>query len=120
MATVDVANLAPADKDELVCTYAALLLHDCGLDISAEKLNKVIKQSGNEVEAYWPGLFAKALQGQDIDAILTRMGAPAAAGPVVGGEATAPADEKEKVENKKDDPESDVSMVDIFGGDDDY
>ena len=63
MATVDVANLAPADKDELVCTYAALLLHDSGLDISTEKLNKVIKQSGNEVEAYWPGLFAKALQG---------------------------------------------------------
>ena len=34
MANVDVAKLSKDDKDELVCTYAALLLHDADLPIS--------------------------------------------------------------------------------------
>ena len=34
MANVDVAKLSKDDKDELVCTYAALLLHDAELGIT--------------------------------------------------------------------------------------
>ena len=119
MSTVDVANLAPADKDELVCTYAALLLHDSALDITADKLNKVIKQSGNEVEAYWPGLFAKALQGQNIDNLMKAVGAPASAGPATSAIESPAEDKKEKSEAKAEDPESDVDMQGIFG-DEDY
>ena len=33
MASVDVSALSAVEKDQLVCTYAALLLHDSGLDI---------------------------------------------------------------------------------------
>jgi ribosomal protein L12E/L44/L45/RPP1/RPP2 len=40
----------------------------------------VIKASGNEVEAYWPSLFAKALKGQNIEDLLSNIGsAPVAA-----------------------------------------
>ena len=63
-----------------------------------EKLNKVIKASGNTVESYWPGLFAKALKGQDITALLASVGsAPAAggAGPAAASEADAPAAKEE-------------------------
>jgi large subunit ribosomal protein LP1 len=51
--------------------------------VQEEKLNKVIKASGNEVEGYWAGLFTKALKGQDITKLLANVGtaAPAAAGP---------------------------------------
>ena len=34
MASVDVANLSKQEHDELVCSYAALLLHDDKQDIS--------------------------------------------------------------------------------------
>ena len=34
MAQVAVANLKKEEKDKLVCTYAALLLHDGGLDVT--------------------------------------------------------------------------------------
>ena len=64
--------MTKAEKDEMIVTNAAIMLHDDGLEISAEKLSKVIKESGNEVEPYWPMLFAKALKGQDIDAILIK------------------------------------------------
>lgn len=61
-------------------------------------MNKVIKASGNKVEPYWPGLFAKALDGQDIAKLLTSVGSAAPAGgsaPASGGGA-APAEEKKK------------------------
>merc|ERR1719192_3051282 len=80
MAQVAVSALRGEDKDRLVCTYAALLLHDGELDVTEEKLNKVIKASGNTVESYWPGLFAKALKGQDITALLASVGSAPAAG----------------------------------------
>ena len=34
MASVDVANLSKQEKDELVLSYAALLLHDDGQEIT--------------------------------------------------------------------------------------
>lgn len=61
-------------KDELVLSYAVFLLRDVKLEILEEKLNKVITASGNSVEAYWPGLFAKALWVKDISARLSNAG----------------------------------------------
>ncbi len=46
MASVDVSALSKAQKDELAFTYAALLLHDGELEITEEKLNKVISAAG--------------------------------------------------------------------------
>ena len=81
-------------------------------------MNKIIKASGNEVEPYWPGLFAKALEGQDIAALLTNVGsgAPAAGGAAAAGGDAAPAKEEEK----KEEPEEEVDMGNMFGDDDDY
>ena len=85
-------------------------------------MNKIIKASGNEVEPYWPGLFAKALEGQDIAALLTNVGSGPAAGAAPAGGAAdagagaAPAEEKKKEEE----PEEEVDMGNMFGDDDDY
>merc|ERR1711871_347056 len=119
MASVEASKLSKEEHDELCCSYAALMLHDDGLEITAEKLSAIIKASGNEVEPYWPMLFAKALKGQDVGALLSNIGsAGPAAGPAAaaGGEAAAV---EEKKEEKKDEPE-DVDMGGLFGDDDDY
>merc|ERR1719150_2154529 len=98
MASVEVGSLSADAKDQLVCTYAALLLHDGELELTEDKLNKVIKASGNTVEGYWPGLFVRALKGQDIGAILANVGsmggggggaAPAGDAGAAGGDAPA-------------------------------
>ena len=53
-------------------------------------MNAVIKASGNAVEAYWPTLFCKAMEGQDINELLTNIGSAAPAGAVaVSGDAAA-------------------------------
>ena len=89
------------------------------MNIQAEKLSKVIKSSGNEVEPYWPMLFAKALKSADVNELLTNIAsAPAAgsAGPAAaGGAAEAVVEAKEeKVEAEV------VDMGGLFGDDDEY
>ena len=117
MASVEASKLSKADHDELCCSYAALLLHDDQLEITAEKLSKVIKASGNTVEAYWPQLFAKALGTADIGELLANVVTAApAAGP---GAAAAATEEVAEKEEKKEEVE-DVDMGGLFGGDDEY
>ena len=117
MASVDVASLSKQEHDELVCAYAALLLHDGEIEITGDKLAKVIKASGNEVESYWPSLFAKALKGQNIESLLSNIGsAPAASAPVAA--TTAPvAAAAAKKEEKPVEEEANVDMGNLFGDD---
>ena len=39
MASVEAKNLSKADHDELCCSYAALMLHDDGLEITVSNLS---------------------------------------------------------------------------------
>jgi len=83
MTAVAFDQLDKATHDEYACTFASLILHDEGVDITADKIKKLVEVSGNKVESYWPGLFAKALQGKNIADLLAGGGAPAqTAGPV--------------------------------------
>ncbi|ATZ49259.1 hypothetical protein BCIN_04g04290 [Botrytis cinerea B05.10] len=100
---------------ELASSYAALILADDGVDITADKLQTLIKAAGIEdVEPIWTSLFAKALEGKDVKDLLLNVGsgggaAPAAAGAAAGGDAAAPAEEK-KEEKEEAKEESDEDM----------
>ncbi len=74
--------MSKAEHDELCCVYAALLLFDDKVDITADKLNKVITASGNSVEGYYPEFFAKYLSSVDLNSLISSVGAgPAVAAP---------------------------------------
>lgn len=47
-----------SEKSQLVVSLAALLLHDSGVEISADNLAAVVKSSNNEIPAYYAGLYA--------------------------------------------------------------
>merc|ERR1712139_124622 len=118
MASVSPDQLSKEQKDELCCSYAALMLHDDGLEINAEKIGQIIKASGNTVEPYWPMLFSKALKGANVGDLLTQV---ASAGPAGGGGGAGPAaaaEEAPKEEEKKVEEET-VDMGGLFGDDDD-
>ena len=85
-------------------------------------MTKIIKASGNEVEPYWPMLFAKALKGQDVGAMLANIGsAGGAAGPATAAGPSAVAEEAPKEEEKPaDEPVEVDGMGGLFGDDDDY
>ena len=119
MASVEVSALSKQQKDELACSYAAMLLHDGELEITEEKLNKVLSAAGLTVEGYYPGLFVKALKGQDIAKLLANVGtgAPSAGAAPAQAAAGGKVEPETKKEEAKKEEEADVDMGDLFGGD---
>jgi large subunit ribosomal protein LP1 len=95
MAAVQVHDLPLNERDELLCSYAALILHAQHKEISADNINKIITAAGVKVEAYWPSLFAKAAASTNIGDLLTKIGTPSA------GAAAAPASPSSKPADKK-------------------
>jgi len=55
-----------ASNQELACIYAALALQDDGQPITADKIQAIVKAAGVEIEPFWAGLYAKALEGVDV------------------------------------------------------
>ena len=92
---------------DLACTYAALILHDDGQEVTADKISEVVKASGLEIEPYWAGLFAKFLEQKSVGDLISTVGAgggggggggaAGGAGGDAGAEA-APAEEEEEEE----------------------
>ena len=92
---------------DLACTYAALILHDDGQEVTADKISEVVKASGLELEPYWAGLFAKFLEEKSVGDLISNVGAgggggggsraAGGAGGDAGAEA-APAEEEEEEE----------------------
>merc|ERR1712045_945283 len=91
---------------ELACTYAALILQDEGMDITADNMNTLVKAANVAVEPFWPGLFEKALSSVNVAELITNIGsgvgAAPAAGAAAGGAAAeaAPAAEEKKEESE--------------------
>jgi large subunit ribosomal protein LP1 len=85
-------SISKAEHDELCCVYSALLLHDDNVEITADKLNKVISASGNTVESYYPEFFEKYFKSVNLKTLLESVSSAPAGGAVA---TSAPAEKKE-------------------------
>lgn len=114
-----VEGMSKEAHDEACCTYAAMLLHDAEIEVTAEKIDEVIKASGNEVEAYWPGLFAGLLKKVDVAELIANSAKPGSGGGAGAGGAAGGAEEA--VEEKVEEEAAEVveGAGNLFGGDDD-
>ncbi|CAD6235850.1 GSCOCG00008012001-RA-CDS [Cotesia congregata] len=97
-------------KAELACVYSALILADDDVAVTGEKIQTILKAANVEVEPYWPGLFAKALEGINIKDLITNVGsgvgaAPAGGAPVAAAAAADAAPAAKEAEKKKEEPE---------------
>merc|ERR1711974_284719 len=95
--------------------YSALILYDDDIDITGEKMAKIIASAKVPVEAFWPGLFAKALQGRNIGDLICNVGsAPAAGGAApsaaAGGDAAPAAEEEKKEEQSESGSDDDMGF----------
>lgn len=118
---------------ELACTYAALILADDDIPVTADKIATILKAAGvNFVEPFWPNMFARALENHDLKQMLFNSGVGAGgpgavanesgavgAGAPAAAAAAATAAAPEKKEEKKPEPESesedDDMGLDLFG-----
>ena len=72
-----------------------------------------------EVEPYWPGLFAKALENCNVKELITNIGSgvgsgPAAAAPAAGDAAAAPAADKKEAKKEESEEEDDDMGFGLF------
>ncbi|KAH8872226.1 60S acidic ribosomal protein P1 [Schistosoma japonicum] len=67
-------------KSELACVYAALMLADDDIDVTADKINTILKAANIKfVESYLPNLFATSLNAAVTSAVPTAASATSAA-----------------------------------------
>ena len=93
-------------------TYAALLLHKLGKDISEENLKKVVSATGAEVDEAKVKVMVASLSGVDIADKLAN--ASIAAAPAAGD---AGKTEEPKEEKKKEEPKAEAAegLASLFG-----
>ncbi|KXJ80503.1 large ribosomal subunit protein P1 [Aedes albopictus] len=109
------------NKAELACVYSALILVDDDVAVTDEKISTILKAANVDIEPYWPGLFAKALEGINVKDLITNIGsgvgAGGAAAPAAAAAGAAPAAAEKKEEKKEEEPEeSDDDMgFGLFG-----
>merc|ERR1711874_348928 len=96
--------------DELACVYAALVLLDDDVAITAEKISTILKAADVKVEPYWPGLFAKALEGVDVKALITNVGSGAGAAPAASSDAPAAVEKKEEKKEESEEEDDDMGF----------
>lgn len=76
-----------------------------------EKISTILKAAAVDIEPYWPGLFAKALEGVNVKDLITNIGSgvgsggAAAAPAAAGGGAAAPAAAAKEEKKKESEPE---------------
>ena len=90
-------------------TYAALLLHKLGQEVSEANLNKVISAAGAQVDEAKVKVLVASLKGINIDEQLAN--AAIAAAPAAG-KSEAPVEEKKKEEPKA---EAAEGLASLFG-----
>ena len=91
-------------------TYAALLLHKTGQEISEDNLTKVVSATGATVDESKVKVLVASLKDVNIDEQLAN--AIIAAAPVAGGHTEAPKEEKKKEEPKA---EAAEGLSSLFG-----
>lgn len=102
-------SLSDAERSELACVYAGLMLFDDGVQIDAGKIQKILTASGNNVESFYPEFFAKYMASADLKGFMNNIGGGAAAAPAqapAAAAAAAPADKKDDkaAKGKKEEP----------------
>ncbi|RKP28147.1 60s acidic ribosomal protein-domain-containing protein [Syncephalis pseudoplumigaleata] len=103
-----------SNVSEQAVVYAALILQDDNVAITADKLQALTKAANVDVEPIWASIFAKALEGKDLGEMLMNVGAGGAA-PAAGGAAgaeggAAAAAEEEKKEEEKEESDEDMGF----------
>ncbi|ODV69517.1 putative 60S acidic ribosomal protein [Hyphopichia burtonii NRRL Y-1933] len=101
---------------ETSLSYAALILADSDIEISAEKLAQLTSKANVEVESIWTDIYAKALEGKDLKELFFNItaapaaGAGAAAGGAAAAEGEAAAAEEKKEEEAKEESDDDMGF----------
>ncbi|KAK3232262.1 hypothetical protein Dsin_004143 [Dipteronia sinensis] len=102
---------------EIACSYAAMILYDDGIAITAEKIAALLNAANLSVESFWPSLFAKLAEKRSLGDLIMNVGsgggggaAVAVAAPTGGAAAAAAPVVEEKKEEAKEESDDDMGF----------
>jgi len=102
------------EKSEMLCSFAALILHDDKAPLTAENIGKLIKAAGGNVAPFYPKLFAKLFASNDVPTLLAKGGSGGGGGAAApSGAAPAAAAKGEKAKEKEPEPQEEEEVVDL-------
>lgn len=104
-----------ASTEELACVYSSLILQDNNVNVTADKINALLQAANVDVEPFWPGIFAKAVETLNLKDLVSNIGSGAGA-PAPAAGAGAPAAAEEKKEEKKEEEEEEEDDGDMGFG----
>merc|ERR1712100_938126 len=105
------------NKNEMLCSYAALMLADAEIDITADNLNTAIGAAGGSVPAYYAAIFEKVAAARSVSEMVEKAGAGGGGGGGAAAGGAAPAAEAAKEESEEEEEEM-APATNLFGGDD--
>ena len=106
-----IEKMEASQHQELAVALAALLIHEAGKEMTAERINTILHHAGIKVEGFWPIVMAKALANTNIEDLIMNSAVAVAAAPAAGAAAAA-TEEAPKEEEKKEEEEEEED----FGG----
>merc|ERR1711988_1963077 len=113
-----------ASKGEQGCSYAAMILKDEDMAITEESMKSLLNAANVEYDSYWPGLFVKALNNQDLDKLICQPSGGGGGGGGVavgaassGGDGAAAAAEKKESSSDGDAMPAGPGLFDEAGDD---
>jgi len=80
MASVPVESLTPVDLSILSCTYASLILHEEGMDITVTQVEKLLKKANLKIDGFWVKMFVSTMHGRNFTELLTASSTGSSAG----------------------------------------
>ncbi|CCK68732.1 ribosomal protein P1 beta KNAG_0B02900 [Huiozyma naganishii CBS 8797] len=100
---------------DAIISYAAFILADAGLEISADNLLSVTKAAGASVDKIWADVYANALEGKDLKEILSGFhaagpAAGASSGSAASGAAAGEAAAEEAAEEEEEESDADMGF----------
>merc|ERR1712183_606382 len=105
---------------EMAVVYAAIILADDDLTITADKLEAIMWSVGLKVESYWYPMFERALKGIDVRTLMNSMVASGAGSGGnqqsggAGGSVEEEVEEEKKVESSSDESSDDDMGFGLF------
>lgn len=111
-------KLSKDQKAELATSLAVLALYDGGAEVSGGQINALLEATGNEVEAFYPIIFANFLSNPEkVAALISSPGGSGGGGGAGGAAGDGGEAEEEEVEEEIEEEEA-PAATDMFGGGD--
>ena len=102
---------------ELACVYAALILNDDNIDITADQINSILNSANVKVESYWIDLFVQYFKNHDIVELIkgTNLGNVETSKTKTGTNEETKTSEDKNEENKEEEEVEMGGFDDLFG-----